>query len=149
MIYTDNNLLDILGACNDVSPIKSLPKQGTKELRKETRYKVAWKIVVAVEGQDLHNGRIMDISQHGAAILNGFNIKPGTSVTLNIHIPTLTTPCTQKVLVVHGTTSFTVHDAEHRCFRVGITFTKFDSATGMAYLEERLTNHHFKVLEYC
>lgn len=144
----ENDPLGLFGDVGDLTPVVALPPQGVKEHRNEARYKASWRTAIAIEGHDYIYGRIRDISLHGTAILNGLNIKPGASVTLNIHIPTLTTPCAPKVLVVHGATSYTVHDAEHLCFRTGITFIKFESAIDCAYLEERLTNHHPKVPDY-
>lgn len=144
----ENDPLGVLGASGDVSPVFSLPPQGVKEHRNETRYMASWRIAISVEGQDFHYGRVKDISLHGIAVLNGLNIKPGINVTLNIHVPSLTTPCEPKTLIVHGITSYAVHDAEHLCFRVGIAFVKFEPATDITYLEERLTNHHNKVPDY-
>jgi hypothetical protein len=143
-----NDLLGVLDASADVSPVLSLPPHGVKEHRNETRYMASWRVSVFIEGHDLHYGRVKDISLHGIAILNGLNIKPGTNVTLNIHISSLTTPLKPKALVVHGITSYAVHDAGHLCFRVGIVFVKFAPATDRAYLEERLTNHHSKAPDY-
>ena len=144
----ENDPLGVLGTPGDIAPVVSLPPQGVKEQRNETRYMASWRIAVAIEGQDFNYGRIKDVSLHGTAILNGLNLKPGTRVTLNIHIPTLSTPCKPKTLIVHGVASYAVHDVEHLCFRVGITFVKFEPAADRAYLEERLTNHHTKVPDY-
>lgn len=139
----DNNSLGVSEAFGDVSPIKSSPPKGNKEYRKETRYRASWRIDVAVEGHDLQEGRIKDISLHGTAtILNGRNLKPGISVTLHIHIPPLTNTSMPKVMIVDGKTSYTIHDANDLCFRVGVTFVKFELASDSAFLEMRLTNHH-------
>ncbi|MDO8466332.1 MAG: PilZ domain-containing protein [Gallionella sp.] len=145
---SENDPLGVLGAIGDISPVYSLPPRGKKELRNETRYMASWRAAVSVEGRDFHYGRIRDISLHGTAILSGLNIKDGTGVTLNIHIPALTTPCASKVLIVRGIASYAVHDVDHQCFRVGITFVEFEPAEDRTYLEERLTNHHAKVADY-
>lgn len=144
----ENDPLGVLGAPSDIVPVVSLPPQGVKEHRNETRYKASWRAAIAVEGHSFIYGRIRDISLHGTAILNELNINPGTRVTINVHIPALATPCAPKVLVVHGTTSYSVHDADHLCFRIGITFVKFEPATDRVYLEERLINHHIKTPDY-
>jgi len=132
-----------LAAFDDVSPIESPPPKGVKEHRKETRYKAAWKIDVVVEGQELHDGKIKDISLHGAAILIGRNLKPGTKVTLNTHIPPLNSGV-KKVLTVYGKTLYTVHDSSDLCFRIGIRFDEFKMESDRDYLESRLTNYHPK-----
>lgn len=146
MVDVENDPLGVLAAFNDVTPIESLPPQGVKEHRREIRYKASWKIAVTVEGKDLHDGRIKDISLHGAAILMGRNLKPNASVMLHIHIPSLAGPDVPKVLRVNGMTSYTVHDASDQCFRVGVYFVKFEMPSDCAYLEARLTNHHSKAL---
>lgn len=145
---SENDPLGVLGTVGDISPIHSLPPRGKKDLRSEIRYMAAWRVAVSPEGRDFHYGRIKDISLHGTALLSGLNFKEGTSVTLNIHIPSLTAPCASKVLIVRGITSYAVHDVDHQCFRVGITFTEFEPAEDRAFLEERLTNHHAKVADY-
>lgn len=146
MSNTDNNFLGELDIFDNVSPIKSSPPQGAKEHRNEIRYRAAWRIFVAIEGHNLHDGRIRDISIHGTAILNVRNLKPGTSVTLHIHIPPLNGPGTPRILIAHGKTSYSIHDVDNQCFRVGVTFVKFELASDRAYLEARLTNHHSKAL---
>ena len=70
MADIDNDPLGVFGASVEVTPIESLPPQGGSEHRRETRYRVTWKADVIVEGEDLHDGRLNDISLHGAAILN-------------------------------------------------------------------------------
>jgi len=136
----------VFGAYDEVMPIESLPPQGGREHRKEIRYRASWKVVVAVEGQGLHDGRIRDISLHGAAILIGRNPKPKTKVTLHIHIPSLTGPGASRTMKITGLAAYSVHDANNQCFRVGITFVKFELVSDRDYLEDRLTSHHSKVL---
>ena len=133
----ENNQLLTFG---NVSPVNSLPPKYGKEHRRETRYMVSWRAAISVDGQNFHYGRLKDISQHGAAILNDLSIKPDTHVTLKIHIPVLGTPCKPNVLIVHGMTVYTVYDAERLCFRGGVSFVKSGQASDCAYLEERLAN---------
>ncbi len=146
MINADCAMFDASDAFGGVSQIKSSPPKGTKETRKETRYKASWEIAIEVEGRDLYEGRIKDISLHGMSILNGLNLKPGTIVKLHIYIPPLTGPGAPRILVIHGKVSYTVHDVDKLRFRVGIAFVKFERASDRAYLEERLTNYHSQVL---
>lgn len=137
-----------LRASSDVSSANSLPQKGGKEQRREARYLVSWRVSISIEGQHLHYGRTKDISLHGISILNDLNPKPGTRVTLNIHIPTLNKSCKPHVLIVHGTTSYTVHDSDILCFRIGICFAKFEHESDRAYLAERITNHHVQAPDY-
>lgn len=149
MISTDDDPFGILnsgssGVADDVSEIESLPPAGSKEHRNEIRYKASWRIAVSIGDQYLHDGRIKDISMHGAAILNGRNLKPGTSVTLHIHIPPLTRSSAPKTVIVHSKTCYAIHDSNNQCFRLGITFVTFAQESDRAYMEDRLTNHHVK-----
>lgn len=145
---------DQLRASGRARPDNSMLQQGSKEQRRETRYMVSWRVAVSVNGQDLvngrdwHYGRVKDISLHGAAILNELNLKPGTRVTLSIHMPTLNRLCEPKVLTVHGEIAYTAHDTSLMCFRSGISFVKFEQESDRAYLEERLANNHVKVPDY-
>ncbi|CAH1083903.1 PilZ domain-containing protein [Candidatus Nitrotoga sp. 1052] len=144
MISIENDTPAVLDAFDDVSPIKSSQPQGVKELRKGTRYKASWRVAAIVEGQDLHEGKIKDISIHGAAILVGCNLNHRTSVTLHIYIPPLAGHGAPRIMIVHGITSHAIHDAYDQCFRVGIAFVKFELASACAYLDARLTKHHLE-----
>lgn len=146
MVNAGKNPFGASGAFGNVLPIDSLLPPGSREHRKETRYKATWKIAVVVDGHDLHDGKIKDISLHGAAIIIGHNLKRRASVTLHIHIPSVDGPAAPKILIVHGTAVYTVHDANDQCFRVGIAFDKFEVASDRAYLEARLASHHMKIL---
>lgn len=130
---------DQLRTFSDVSPDNSPPPKCGKEQRRETRYMVSWRAAISVDGENFFYGRLKDISPHGTAILNDLNIKPGIRVTLRIYIPTIDTPCKPKVLIAYGIAVYTAYDAEHLCFRVGISFVKSGQASDCAYLEERLT----------
>lgn len=120
---------------------QSLQPQHAREYRREERYRVTWKAAVAVNGK-IYVERMMDISLHGAAILSEHNLKPETYVTLNIHVPLLASIGASKILTVRGITTYSVHDAAHLCFRVGISFVEFELPSDRTYLEERLRNHH-------
>lgn len=144
----NQSMLGILGTFDNVSPTQSSLPQGVKELRSATRYMVSWRVAVFVKGRDFYYGKIKDISLCGAAILNELNLKNGTSVTLKIHVPTLNRCCESRALIVHCKTTYAVYDAGRLCFRVGVTFDKFELESDRAYLEERLKNHHVVLPDY-
>ncbi|MDD5299127.1 MAG: PilZ domain-containing protein [Gallionella sp.] len=145
---------DVLGVFDNVPPVKSSPPQdikpppSMKEQRKEARYMVPWRVAISVKGRDSYYGRIKDISLCGAAILNELNLKNGTSITLNIHIPLLDRGREAKILIVHGKTTYSVYDANRLCFRVGVAFVKFEREADRAYLEKHLKNHHVELPDY-
>jgi hypothetical protein len=146
MADIDNDPLGVFGAPAEVTPIESLPPPGDSEHRRETRYRATWKVDVAVEGENLHDGRLNDISLHGASILLGRNLKTDTKVTLHIYIPSITGPYPPTVLTIHGMTRYTVHDSDDLLFRVGIAFIEFDMVSDRGYLNARLTSHHFEII---
>ena len=135
----------MLDAFADILPIAAILPQGVREHRKGTRYSVSWRIVIALEGHELYDGKINDISLYGAAFLNGRNLKPNTRLVLHIYIPNLTNQEGARIIRVQGKTSYTVHDLKHQCFRVGIAFVEFALDSDRAYLEARLSNHHYQV----
>jgi hypothetical protein len=146
MTDDDNDPLGVFGASIDAEPIESFPPEGGSEHRRETRYRATWKVDIIVGGQDLHDGRLNDISLHGASILLGHNLKPDIKVTLRIYIPSITGPYPPTVLTVHGMTRYTVHDSDDLLFRVGIAFTEFEMVSDRGYLNERLTRHHLEII---
>jgi len=141
-------MLAMLDTLDEVSPNKSPSPPAIKEHRREARYKTQWRVAIAIEGNNLIYGRIRDISSCGAALLSEININPSASVKLKIYLPTLLAPCEPRVMVVHGRASYCVHDAEHLCFRSGISFVKFESAADLAYLVDRLASCHVRVPDY-
>jgi len=145
MADIDNDPLGVFGASIDAEPIEAFPPEYGSEHRRETRYRVTWKVDVIVEGQDLHDGRLNDISLHGASILLGRNLKPDIQATLRIYIPSITGPYPPTVLTVQGMTRYTVHDSDDLLFRVGIAFTEFEMVSDRGYLNERLTGHHLEI----
>jgi len=147
MTDIDNDPLGVFGTPAEVTPIESLPPQGGSELRKETRYRATWRVDVIVGGQDSHDGRINDISLHGAAILLGRNLKPNTKVTLRIYIPSITGPYPPMILTVHGVARYTIHDSDDLLFRVGVAFIEFEMVSDRGYLNARLTSHHLEIAE--
>jgi hypothetical protein len=146
MTDIDNDPLGVFDTPAEVMPIESLPPQGGSELRKETRYRATWRVDVIVGDQGSHDGRINDISLHGAAILLERNLKPNIKVTLHIYLPSLTGPFLPTVLTVHGMTRYTVHDSDDQLFRVGVAFTKFEMVSDRGYLDTRLTSHHLEII---
>ena len=145
MTNANNDPLGVFDASIDVEPIEAFPPEYGSEHRKETRYRATWKVDVIVGGQDLHDGRLNDISLHGASILLGRNLKPDIKVTLHIYMPSITGPYPPTVLTVHGMTRYTVHDSDDLLFRVGIAFTEFEMVSDRGYLDERLTRHHLEI----
>jgi hypothetical protein len=138
-----NNVpLDVLNVGDDAMLVKSLPSQNTIERRNEARYIVSWKVDIAIKGQGLLDGKIKDISLHGASILNMRSLVRGTSVRLHIQMPPLTRDGAPKILVVHGVVLHSIHDVKSLCFRVGIAFVKFEKPSDCACLEERLTSYY-------
>lgn len=146
MTGIDNDPLGVFDTSAEVTPIESLPPQGGSELRKETRYRATWRVDVGVGGHDSHDGRINDISLHGASILLGRNLIPDTRVTLRIYMPSITGPFPPTVLTVHGITRYTVHDSDDLLFRVGVAFTEFEMVSDRGYLDARLTSHHLEII---
>ena len=145
---TDNhtdNLVDpvrMLEAFDEVSPSQTLPPQRRREHRRSVRYNASWHIVIDIDGHESYQGTIKDISLHGAAILNGLNLRAQTPITLHIHIPSMINHGSPRIVSVHGKTSYTVHDNQHQCFRVGIAFVEFGLESDRAYLEARLSSYH-------
>lgn len=145
MMNTDKKQAHRSDEVNDVLPIHASPPSGTEEHRNENRYRASWKIFVSIEGTDLQDGKIKDVSLHGAAILNERNLMHGTHLTLHIHIPSLNGYGVPRILIVKGQTSYSIHDADNICFRVGVKFVEFNKASDRAYLEARLTQHHARL----
>ena len=113
--------------------------------RKAIRYKASWRIAIAVDGQLLREGRIKDISANGVGVLFSNNIMAGLPLTLHILVPALGAH-EQKIIIVHAKTRSTVHDSSHHCFRVGISFEKFEMVADREFLAKRLETSHRELI---
>jgi hypothetical protein len=145
MFNSEEDTFGLLSAFRDVSPIKSQQPKGGIENRRGDRYKATWRVAVEASGHDLHYAKINDISLFGVAILNDQNLKPQSKTTLHIQIPSVKNTVDQKILIVHGLTAYSIHDAKHGCFRIGINFNEFGLESDRDFLHTRLTTHHSKV----
>ena len=124
-----------------MSKANSSPNDG----RKAIRYSASWRVAVAIEGQPLREGRTKDISSDGLAILYPQNLRSGVTITMHILIPPLTTD-EQRIIIVRGLTCNTVHDSNHHCFRVGVSFEHFETEADREFLRKRLENSHKAVM---
>ncbi len=136
----------LMEAFADVLPIDSTPPPGIIEHRAYPRYTVSWRIAVSAEGQDWQEGKIRDISLNGAAVKLPRNLKPGTRVTLNIQIPSLSPQSDPKIMVIHGKIAYSILDTQNHDFRIGLNFIKYEQESDYSYLEQRLTKYQTRVL---
>jgi len=136
MQSVDNLEFDVMDVLQDAFPNKTQAPIVIDDRRQDERYSVNWRITI-VAGRESHEGRLKDISLHGAAILIHRAINPNVKITLHIHVPPLH-PGAKKAITIQCVTANTVHDSHDQCFRVGISFTKFDLPSDAAYLDGRI-----------
>ncbi len=68
-----------------------------------------------------------------------YNFELGMEVELHILMPVQSNGSAQKILIVHGKVCYSTHDSKYFCFRVGISFYKFEVASDRDYLINILT----------
>jgi len=127
---------DVMNVLQDALPAKTLAPTVIDDRRQDERYSVNWRITIMVDGQS-HEGRLKDVSLHGAAILIHRSINPNIIFTLNIHLPPLQ-PGLKKVITIRCVTCNTVHDSRDQCFRIGVSFKQFKLPSDLVSLEERM-----------
>ena len=137
---------DLADIISSFSPQETPPPGKPAELRRTPHYRVRWNAVIAAEGQAPLRGFINDISTEGASFYLERRLLP-VKATLHIHIPTLSPDHEPRLLSVPGNIVYVVHDSNQQMFRAAISFSRFQSASDKAYLEERLDKYHVKIPE--
>lgn len=127
---------------------KSVPATTSRQTRQKTpRFRVRWHVDILMDGHNIFDGLINDISTAGASILLAHNVHP-LKPTLRIHIPPLCSTSKPHFMEVSGKTVYMVYDGGKQLYRASISFTKFHAQTDMAFLEERLNKHHSRIPEH-
>lgn len=114
--------------------------------RKASRYRVNWRAAVISNEKGTNQGFLNDISTLGASIYLDASL-PLASCTIHIEVAPLSLTSKPYVLTAAGKVVYSVYDGNKHLFRAAINFVRFEQASDLAFLEERLTKHHVKIPE--
>lgn len=128
------------------TPPKSPITDIGNDKRKASRYKVKWKAVVVSSEKGTVQGFLNDISTQGASIYLNASL-PLVNCTIHIQVPPLEIASKPYVITATGKVAYSVYDGNKHLFRTAINFLRFQQASDLSYLEERLNKHHVKIPE--
>ena len=151
-------LADVLDAVSSTAPIeadsgvaKAAPEAPTsarpeaqasarkyEDSHNEPHPHFRWHADVLVDGHDVYQGMVKDISMKGVNLLLDHNLQNAKLVKLHIHVPPLDVTHPHDVLEVSGKILSTVYDSSEDEFRSAISFLQFTLESDRAYLKSRL-----------
>lgn len=127
------------------TPVISVPPKGCQEHRTADRYVARWQAHALITPEQLCQGRLLDISSCGAALLLDVNVKPDSTLKLHIHIPPLHVAQPPHVIEVQCKVIYTVHDHHEFRFRIGLSFLSFNTEHDPVFLKDYLDTHAIKL----
>jgi hypothetical protein len=98
-----------------------------------------WHAEVRVDGHDVYQGVVKDISTKGFNLIIDHNLQNSKFVKLHIHIPPLNIGSPQHILEVSGKITNTVYDSVESSFRSGVSFLEFTLESDRTYLGSLLS----------
>jgi hypothetical protein len=143
-------LADVLDAVSSTAPIeaaggvaKAAPAAPAiarkyEDSHSEPHPHFRWHADVLVDGHDVYQGMVKDISMKGANLLLEHNLQNAKLVKLHIHVPPLDVTHPHDVLEVSGKILTTVYDSSEDEFRSAISFLQFTLESDRTYLQSRL-----------
>lgn len=123
----------------DTTPTVSTDARSFRDIRNEPHPHFKWHAEVLVDGHDVYQGIVKDISMKGLNLILDHNLQKSKLVKLHIHIPPLDIASPQHVLEVSGKITSTVYDSSEKAFRSGISFIQFTLDSDQKYLQSLLS----------
>ena len=99
-----------------------------------------WHADVMVDGHDVYQGYVRDISMHGLHLYLDHNLQNAKLVKLHIHVPPLLVTSPHRTLEVTGNITANIYDSVEDEFRSSINFIAFTLESDRIYLQSRLAD---------
>jgi hypothetical protein len=99
---------------------------------------VKWHADVLVDGHDVYQGYVRDVSLVGAELFLSHNLQHSQFVKLHIHVPPLLDSIPPRILEMTAKVLSTVYDSRAEYFRSSIVFLQFTFEADRAYLHTRV-----------
>jgi hypothetical protein len=99
---------------------------------------VKWHADVLVDGHDVYQGYVRDVSLKGAELFLSHNLQHSQFVKLHIHVPPLLDSIPPRILEMTAKVLSTVYDSRTEYFRSSILFLQFTFESDKTYLRTRV-----------
>ena len=123
----------------DATPTAIADQRKFRDIHNESHPHFKWHAEVLVDGHDVFQGIVKDISMLGLNLVLDHNLQNSKLVKLHIHVPPLDTSSPHHVLEVSGKITSTVFDSGEEAFRSGISFIQFTLDSDQTYLQSLLS----------
>ncbi|WP_283745440.1 PilZ domain-containing protein [Sideroxydans sp. CL21] len=123
----------------DVIPTATADQRKTRDIHDEPHPHFKWHAEVRVDGHDVFQGIVKDISMKGLNLVLDHNLQNSKLVKLHIHIPPADISSPHHVLEVSGKITSTVFDSAEEAFRSSISFIQFTLDSDQTYLQSLLS----------
>ena len=121
------------------TPSDSTDARKYREFHEAAHPHYKWHAEVLVDGHDVYQGIVKDISIKGLNLILDHNLQNAKFVKLHIHVPPLDIGSPHHILEVTGKITFAVYDSVEGSFRSGISFLEFTLESDRAYLNSLLS----------
>lgn len=135
--------LDDLGEkplTSDAAPSTSAGTRKHEDMHDVPHPHFRWHADVLVDGHDMYQGIVKDISIKGLSLLLDHNLQNAKLIKLHIHVPPLDVTSPPHIMEIAGKINSTVYDGSELSFRSGITLLKFTLNSDQALLQSRIAN---------
>jgi len=123
----------------EITPIATTIIKGHQGARNEPHRHFKWHVEALVDGHDMYQGIVKNISMKGLDLVLDHNLQNSKLIKLHIHIPALGISDSPHVLEVSGAITSTVYATDEDSFRSGISFVKFTLDSDQTYLQSLLS----------
>jgi hypothetical protein len=97
-----------------------------------------WHAEVLVDGHDVYEGMVKDISMQGLNLILDHNLQNSKLIKLHVHVPQPSSSSPHHVLEISGKITSAVYDSTEESFRSHVVFSEFTSESDRAYLQSLL-----------
>lgn len=123
----------------DATPTATADRRKFRDMHDAPHPHFKWHAEVLVDGHDVFQGIVKDISMKGLNLVLDHNLQNSKLVKLHIHIPPLEISSSHHVLEVSGKITSTVFDSGEEAFRSSISFIQFTLDSDQTYLQSLLS----------
>jgi hypothetical protein len=99
---------------------------------------VKWHVDVLVDGHDVYQGYIREITIKGGDLFLPHNLQHSKQVKLHVHVPPLSDASPPRVLEMTARVLSSVYDSRADYFRAEIAFLAFTFESDKTYLQTRI-----------
>lgn len=131
---------DLSTATQKVSAPAKTSSGKQQEFHDEPHIRIRWHVDVLVDGHDLYQGIVKDITTHGADVFLEADLPKAKLVKLRFHVPPLSKTSGTHFMEVSGKVFYATFDGSESLYHTRINFLKFKDESDLANLQSRIND---------